>query len=128
MKATAYFFIGIGGIGMSSIARFLLQQGCQVGGYDKTPSPITAALIAEGATVVFDQDVTALPTVFKSQTTKVIYTPAIPSGHPQKDFYEQQGNSVVKRSVFLGEITKDKPTLAIAGTHGKTTTTAILAH
>jgi len=128
MKATAYFFIGIGGIGMSSIARFLLQQGGQVGGYDKTPSPITAALIAEGATVIFDQDVTALPAVFKPRTTKVIYTPAIPSGHPQKDFYEQQGNSVVKRSVFLGEITKDKPTLAIAGTHGKTTTTAILAH
>jgi UDP-N-acetylmuramate--alanine ligase len=128
MKKQPFYFIGIGGIGMSSIARFLLQQGCEVGGYDKTPSPITAALIEEGATVVFDQNVKALPAAFSTLGTKVIYTPAIPEGHPQKDFFDQQGNSVVKRSVFLGELTKDKPTLAVAGTHGKTTTTAILAH
>ena len=128
MKKQPFYFIGIGGIGMSSIARFLLQQGCKVGGYDKTPSPITAALIEEGATIVFDQNIEALPTPFSTLATKVIYTPAIPLGHPQKDFFDQQGNSVVKRSVFLGELTKDKPTLAVAGTHGKTTTTAILAH
>ncbi len=128
MKAKAYYFIGIGGIGMSSIARFLLAQGCCVGGYDKTPSPITTALIEEGAVIVFDQSLTALPARFKAPTTKVIYTPAIPSGHPQKDFFEQQANSVVKRAVFLGELTQGKPTLAVAGTHGKTTTTAILAH
>ncbi|MCH1417708.1 MAG: UDP-N-acetylmuramate--L-alanine ligase [Flavobacteriaceae bacterium] len=128
MKKQPFYFIGIGGIGMSSIARFLLQQGCEVGGYDKTPSRITAALIEEGATVVFDQNVKALPAAFSTLGTKVIYTPAIPEGHPQKDFFDQQGNSVVKRSVFLGELTKDKPTLAVAGTHGKTTTTAILAH
>ena len=128
MKKQPIYFIGIGGIGMSSIARFLLQQGCEVGGYDKTPSPITTALIEEGATVVFDQNVKALPAAFSTLGTKVIYTPAIPEGHPQKDFFDQQGNSVVKRSVFLGELTKDKPTLAVAGTHGKTTTTAILAH
>ena len=128
MKKQPYYFIGIGGIGMSSIARFLLQQGCEVGGYDKTPSPITAALTEEGATIVFDQNVKALPAAFSVPSTKVIYTPAIPLGHSQKDFFEQQGNSVIKRSVFLGELTKDKPTLAVAGTHGKTTTTAILAH
>jgi len=128
MKKKPFYFIGIGGIGMSSIARFLLQQGCEVGGYDKTPSPITAALIEEGAIIVFDQNVEALPAPFSTSETKVIYTPAIPVGHPQKDFFDQQGNSVVKRSVFLGELTKDKPTLAVAGTHGKTTTTAILAH
>lgn len=128
MKKQPFYFIGIGGIGMSSIARFLLQQGCEVGGYDKTPSPITTALVEEGATVVFDQNVKALPAAFSNLGTKVIYTPAIPEGHPQKDFFNQQGNSVVKRSVFLGELTKDKPTLAVAGTHGKTTTTAILAH
>ena len=114
MKKQPFYFIGIGGIGMSSIARFLLQQGCEVGGYDKTPSPITAALIEEGATVVFDQNVKALPLAFSTLGTKVIYTPAIPEGHPQKDFFDQQGNSVVKRSVFLGELTKDKPTLAVA--------------
>lgn len=128
MKKQPYYFIGIGGIGMSSIARFLLKQGYEVGGYDKTPSPITAALIDEGATIVFDQNIKALPAAFSAQSTKVIYTPAIPVGHPQKDFFDQQGNSVIKRSVFLGELTKDKPTLAVAGTHGKTTTTAILAH
>lgn len=128
MKEQSFYFIGIGGIGMSSIARFLLQQGCEVGGYDKTPSPITTALIAEGATIVFDHNLEALPASFSTPSTKVIFTPAIPVGHPQKDFFEQQGNSVVKRSVFLGELTKNKPTLAVAGTHGKTTTTAILAH
>ena len=128
MKEQSFYFIGIGGIGMSSIARFLLQQGCEVGGYDKTPSPITTALIAEGATIVFDQNLEALPASFNTPSTKVIFTPAIPVGHPHKDFFEQQGNSVVKRSVFLGELTKNKPTLAVAGTHGKTTTTAILAH
>ena len=127
MKKQPFYFIGIGGIGMSSIARFLLQQGCEVGGYDKTPSPITTALIDEGATVVFDQNISS-SSCFSTQSTKVIYTPAIPVGHPQKDFFDQQGNSVIKRSVFLGELTKDKPTLAVAGTHGKTTTTAILAH
>lgn len=128
MTQQPYYFIGIGGIGMSSIARFLLQNGCEVGGYDKTPSPITEALEKEGAILVFDQAVEALPEQFHAKETKVIYTPAIPLGHPQKNYFEQQGNSVVKRSVFLGEITKDKPTLAVAGTHGKTTTTAILAH
>ena len=91
MKKQPYYFIGIGGIGMSSIARFLLQQGYEVGGYDKTPSPITAALIDEGATIVFDQNIKALPAAFSAQSTKVIYTPAIPVGHPQKDFFDQQG-------------------------------------
>lgn len=128
MTQQPYYFIGIGGIGMSSIARFLLQHGCKVGGYDKTPSPITQALEKEGATIVFDQTVEALPKQFQAKETKVIFTPAIPLGHPQKKYFEQQGNNVVKRSVFLGEITKDIPTLAVAGTHGKTTTTAILAH
>ncbi|MGB1449337.1 MAG: UDP-N-acetylmuramate--L-alanine ligase [Flavobacteriaceae bacterium] len=128
MKSAAYYFIGIGGIGMSSIARFLLQQGFIVGGYDKTPSPITNALIEEGASVVYDSSVAALPAAFKSLSTKVIYTPAIPEGHPQKDFFVQQGNDVVKRSVYLGELSRGKTTLAVAGTHGKTTTTAILAH
>lgn len=128
MKEQAYYFIGIGGIGMSSIARFLLQQGYTVGGYDKTPSPITTALVKEGATVIYDASVAALPTSFKAKSTKVIFTPAIPAGHPQKAYFQHQQNSVVKRSVFLGELTQGKTTLAVAGTHGKTTTTAILAH
>lgn len=128
MEKQLFYFIGIGGIGMSSIARFLLKQGCKVGGYDKTPSPITAALIQEGATITFQQGLEALPEPFNSKATKVIYTPAIQKDHAQKLFFEQQGNKVVKRAVFLGELTKSKPTLAVAGTHGKTTTTAILAH
>ncbi len=85
-------------------------------------------MIEEGASVVYDSSVAAIPKAFKSSSTKVIYTPAIPKGHPQHDFFVQQGNDVVKRSVYLGEISRGKTTLAVAGTHGKTTTTAILAH
>jgi len=128
MQNNVFYFIGIGGIGMSSIARYLLELGAQVGGYDLTPSVITSSLQDSGAFITFDEQVEALPDQFKARDTRVIYTPAIPSSHKQLLFFEEQGNSVKKRAAFLGEITNSMTTLAVAGTHGKTTTTSILAH
>ena len=128
MYNTAYYFIGIGGIGMSSIARFLLKQGVRVGGYDKTCTPLTEAMEKAGIEITYNDAIASIPHGFESKQTKVIYTPAVPSAHPQKSYFEAQGNSVQKRAVFLGEITRNIPTIAVAGTHGKTTTTAILSH
>ena len=128
MQNKLFYFLGIGGIGMSSIARFLSLQGAQVGGYDKTPSEITSELIALGVQITFDEKVPAIPSAFSSKSVTVIYTPAVPDAHPQKQFYIANGNKMLKRAKFLGELTRNTPTLAVAGTHGKTTTTAILAH
>ena len=128
MQNQLFYFLGIGGIGMSSIARFLSLQGAQVGGYDKTPSSITFDLTDLGVKITFDENVTAIPSEFKSPDVTVIYTPAVPEAHPQKQFYIANGNKILKRAKFLGKLTQNTPTLAVAGTHGKTTTTAILAH
>lgn len=113
---------------MSSIARYLIRLGAKVGGYDKTPSAITTSLVASGACITFDEGIAALPAAFKQKSTRVIFTPAIPTTHPQFQFYKKQGNNLIKRAVILGEITKKMTTLAVAGTHGKTTTTSILTH
>lgn len=128
MQNSTFYFIGIGGIGMSSIARYLIGLGAKVGGYDKTPSAITASLVDNGACITFDEGVAAIPSAFKQKETRVIFTPAIPANHSQLQFYQKQGNNLLKRAAFLGEITKEMSTLAVAGTHGKTTTTSILAH
>ncbi|MGB2475643.1 MAG: UDP-N-acetylmuramate--L-alanine ligase [Flavobacteriaceae bacterium] len=128
MKTNTYYFIGIGGIGMSSIARFLLQQGNRVGGYDRTPSTLTQALQQQGATITYSDLQSAIPEAFRGKETCVIFTPAVPNDHPQKHYFKAQGNKLLKRAVFLGELTQNRATLAVAGTHGKTTTTSILAH
>ena len=128
MQNKVFYFIGIGGIGMSSIARYLMELGAQVGGYDKTPSAITSSLEESGAFVTFQEEVEILPDAFKQRDVRVIFTPAVPSSHPQLQFFEKQGNERMKRAAFLGEITNSMSTLAVAGTHGKTTTTSILAH
>ena len=123
-----YYFIGIGGIGMSSIARYLVLQGAKVYGYDKTPSTVVSSLQELGITVIFDSSVEALPSAVLSKQILVVYTPAIPTNHPQFNFYVNQGNNMVKRAALLGDLTRDTICLAVAGTHGKTTTTAILTH
>jgi len=128
MQNKVFYFIGIGGIGMSSIARYLMDLGAQVGGYDKTPSTITSSLEESGAFITFQEEVEILPDAFKQRDVRVIFTPAVPSSHPQLQFFEKQGNERMKRAAFLGEITNSMSTLAVAGTHGKTTTTSILAH
>ncbi|MBR3454544.1 MAG: UDP-N-acetylmuramate--L-alanine ligase [Bacteroidaceae bacterium] len=124
------YFIGIGGIGMSAEARYFLSLGLTVGGYDKTPSELTAKLIEEGARVNYDDDLDKVNDCFKDkESTLVVYTPAI---HPEDNnllaFYFNNGFEVMKRSQVLGVITDQLKGLCVAGTHGKTTTSTMTAH
>jgi UDP-N-acetylmuramate--alanine ligase len=126
--ATIYF-IGIGGIGMSALARYFIQQGMNVFGYDRTPSEITESLIEEGISIQFEDVVQDLPKqVINKDNTLVIYTPAIPDTNQIITWFRSNNYSINKRAEILGAITKDKICLAVAGTHGKTTTSAILSH
>ena len=127
-KGTKYYFLGIGGIGMSALAKYLFDVGNRVMGYDKTPSPITTQLIDLGITVVFDDSLDKIPEDFCREDTQIVYTPAVPKEHPQLNFFIEQGNQIKKRAEVLGEITKDTVVFAIAGTHGKTTTASFLTH
>ena len=123
-----YFFIGIGGVGMSALARLCFNLGHLVYGYDRYPSDITKALVAEGIKVIHDNSLDALPDFLCKKHVRVIYSSAIALSHPQLMFYVNQGNLVMKRSEFLALLCKNKTTLAVAGTHGKTTTGLILTH
>lgn len=127
-KGNKYYFLGIGGIGMSALAKYLFDGGNRVMGYDKTSSPITSQLINLGIDVLFDASVTALPEEYRQENTQIVYTPAVPQSHPQLRFFIDQGNQIKKRAAVLGEITKDTVLFAIAGTHGKTTTASFLTH
>ena len=123
-----YYFIGIGGVGMSALARWCQREGHEVYGYDKTPSEITEQLIKDGFNITFDLEVSALPQNLLEPTVQVVYTAAIDQSHPQLAYYLAQGNAVKKRAEFLAECCANKMTFAVAGTHGKTTTAAILTH
>ena len=126
---TNVYFIGIGGIGMSALARYFNANGKVVAGYDRTSTDITEMLEKEGIKVHFTDEVKAIPASFKNTTTTlVVYTPAIPKDHKELTFFQDNGYQVVKRSEVLGFITKNSFCLAVAGTHGKTTTSSILAH
>ena len=126
---TNVYFIGIGGIGMSALARYFNANGKVVAGYDRTSTDITEMLEKEGIKVHFTDEVEAIPASFKNTTTTlVVYTPAIPKDHKELTFFQDNGYQVVKRSEVLGFITKNSFCLAVAGTHGKTTTSSILAH
>ncbi|WP_299101881.1 UDP-N-acetylmuramate--L-alanine ligase [uncultured Winogradskyella sp.] len=127
--ASSVYFIGIGGIGMSAIARYFVANGKQVAGYDKTPSEITKALEALGVQIHFEDNIEHIDSEFLNpENTLVVYTPAIPKSHSEFNYFKDNGFSVLKRSAVLGEITKQTVCLAVAGTHGKTTTTSILGH
>jgi UDP-N-acetylmuramate--alanine ligase len=123
------FFLGIGGIGMSALARWFQQEGYAVAGYDKTPSPLTDALEAEGMQVIFTDSVESVPSQFRStpEEVLVVWTPAIPKDSVLLHFF-QQGFQIKKRAEVLGMITKDQYTIAVAGTHGKTSTSSLVAH
>lgn len=123
------FFLGIGGIGMSALARWFQQEGYAVAGYDKTPSPLTDALEEEGMQVIFTDEVAAVPAQFRSNPDEVlvVWTPAIPKDSVLLHFF-QQGFLIKKRAEVLGMITKDQYTIAVAGTHGKTSTSSLVAH
>jgi len=122
------FFLGIGGIGMSAIARYYKYEGYNVAGYDKTPSELTSKLEQEGIDIHYEDDINNIPQEYKSKDTFVIYTPAIPSDNKEFLYFLQNGNNPIKRSAVLGLIAKNKKVLAVAGTHGKTTTSMLLAH
>jgi UDP-N-acetylmuramate--alanine ligase len=123
------FFLGIGGIGMSALARWFQQEGYAVAGYDKTPSPLTDALEAEGMQVIFTDAIDSVPSQFRStpEEVLVVWTPAIPKDSVLLHFF-QQGFQIKKRAEVLGMITKDQYTVAVAGTHGKTSTSSLVAH
>jgi UDP-N-acetylmuramate--alanine ligase len=113
---------------MSAIARFYRHEGYEVAGYDKTPSDLTEELQKEGMSIHFDDCVAAIPEPFRNRDTLVIYTPAIPNNSVELNYFREMGNEPVKRSAVLGMIAEDKKVLAVAGTHGKTTTSTLLAH
>lgn len=129
-QLNSVYFIGIGGIGMSALAKWFIAQGIPVGGYDRAPSITTTQLEELGAEIVYDDHVNAIPSKFKQITDEnlVVYTPAIPGHHPQFSYYKNNAASIWKRSQILGLLTKRFKTLAVAGTHGKTTTSSMLAH
>jgi UDP-N-acetylmuramate--alanine ligase len=123
------YFIGIGGIGMSALARYFVANDKQVAGYDKTSTEITKALVHLGVGIHFKDDVTEIdPKYLNADTTLIVYTPAIPKNHSELNYFKNNNFRVLKRSAVLGEITKQTICLAVAGTHGKTTTTSILGH
>jgi len=123
------YFLGIGGIGMSALARWFRAQGRQVGGYDRQLGAIGQELQAEGVTITTDPEVEAIPEAFRTpQSTLVVRTPAVPATHPQLQWFTQLGFKMCKRAEVLGQISRSTPTLAVAGTHGKTTTSVLLAH
>lgn len=128
MKNNIYF-VGAGGIGMSALERFFNENGCHVGGYDKTPSPLTEALVKEGIDIHFEDNIDSVDPRFKDPaTTLVCYTPAIPKEHGELNYFMQNGFEVVKRSKLLGLITESRLGLCVSGTHGKTTTSSMIAH
>ena len=122
------YFIGIGGIGMSNLARYFKNLGKNVSGYDKTPSALTNELIESGISIHFDDSIDAIPKEFYIENTLVIITPAVPKTHSEWNYFVERDFQVKKRAEVLGIITKDTFCFAVAGTHGKTTTSGILGH
>jgi UDP-N-acetylmuramate--alanine ligase len=122
------YFIGIGGIGMSALARYFKAIGKNVSGYDKTETELTKELASIGITIHFEDDVKLIPTDFYQENTLVIITPAVPLSHSEWNYFLKRNYEVKKRAEVLGIITKDTFCFAVAGTHGKTTTSSILGH
>lgn len=122
------YFIGIGGIGMSNLARYFKNLGKNVSGYDKTPSTLTNELMESGILIHFEDNIDAIPKDYYVENTLVIITPAVPKTHSEWNYFLERDFQVKKRAEVLGIITKDTFCFAVAGTHGKTTTSGILGH
>jgi UDP-N-acetylmuramate--alanine ligase len=131
LNGNRFFFIGIGGIGMSGLARYFRRRGAQVAGYDRTPSELTNQLQSEGIEVQFEERAELIPEAYRNAPpgqVSVVRTPAVPVSSPLLKYWEGKGASILKRAEVLGMVTRDKPTIAVAGTHGKTTVSTMLAH
>ncbi len=129
MQYKSVYFIGIGGIGMSAIARYYLKKGLAVAGYDKTPTPLTRELEAEGAAIHYSDDATLIPEAFRDEAaTLVVYTPAVPAEHTELQYFLAHHFDIQKRAQVLGTLTHALRGLCVAGTHGKTTTSSMTAH
>lgn len=128
-KIKAVYFVGIGGIGMSAIARYFLNEGIVVGGYDKTQTDLTRKLEEEGAQIHYEENVNLIPEECKDKDScLVVYTPAIPDSHEELVYFKREGFDIQKRAQVLGYLTKAYKGLCVAGTHGKTTTSSMAAH
>ena len=125
----AVYFVGAGGIGMSAIARYFMKRGLVVAGYDKTPSELTRLLEREGMLIHYEENVDEIPHTCKQpESCLVIYTPAVPADHQELVFFREKGFEIQKRAQVLGTLTREHKGLCVAGTHGKTTTSAMCAH
>lgn len=122
------YFIGIGGIGMSALARYFQYIGKSVSGYDKTPTLLTDELMAGGMSIHFEDNINLIPKEYYTENTLVIVTPAVPVSHSEWNYFIERDYVIKKRAEVLGIITKDTFCFAVAGTHGKTTTSSILGH
>ena len=127
MEQRKLYFLGIGGIGMSALARYFMHEGCAVAGYDRTATPLTARLEAEGAIVHYEDDLSLIPPQFLEKDTVVVYTPAVPNDHTEMCHFREGGYRILKRSQMLGELSVGKFVMAVAGTHGKTTTSTLVS-
>jgi UDP-N-acetylmuramate--alanine ligase len=131
---THIYFLGIGGIGMSALARYFKAMGKNVSGYDKTPTKLTDELVAEGISIHFEDNIDLIENDYKSQVSDlksqilIVYTPAVPKDHSEYIFFNSNGFNIKKRAEVLGLITESARTIAVAGTHGKTTTSSLVAH
>jgi UDP-N-acetylmuramate--alanine ligase len=123
-ELASVYFLGIGGIGMSALARYFMSKGTKVSGYDKTPTALTSRLEAEGISIHYTDDVNLID----KQAAIIVYTPAIPASHTELNYYKNNNYRLMKRSEVLGMITSNQFNICIAGTHGKTTTSAMIAH
>ena len=122
------YFIGIGGIGMSALARYFKTIGKNVSGYDKTPTELTTELIQSGINIHFEDNIALIPQDYYVENTLIVITPAVPQSHSEWNYFLERDFKIKKRAEVLGIITKDTFCFAVAGTHGKTTTSSILAH
>jgi UDP-N-acetylmuramate--alanine ligase len=123
------YFVGIGGIGMSALARYFLSKNIFVGGFDRTSTPLTEQLIVEGAKIHYAEDVKQIPDACRDKDkTLVVYTAAIPADNAELRYFQENDFTVEKRAQVLGELTRTHKGLCVAGTHGKTTTSTMIAH
>ena len=123
------YFVGAGGIGMANLVRYFLARGARVAGYDLTPSDLTRALEKEGARITYADDAATIPEEFRNQTeTLVVYTPAVPADNHILTYFRNGGFEVVKRAALLGRITRHSQSICVAGSHGKTTVSTMIAH